>query len=154
MSLFKNLLVKSLNESEAFEGEELDAVEEVPADEDLNLDDDYSLEADEPVEEDIALGAMVKVQDASSFTADELGVDEDDFEDFKIKVEAGEYAIVFDIDDDSPELVDIVFEDGLEIFKIPKLMLALVDDEEEEDVQPVEDEEVVEEEPLESDEEI
>ena len=141
MSIFKEMLVKRLNESEAFEEEELDAIEEFPEE-----DIDAEIEEPAPVEDDITLGAMVKVQDASSFTAEELGVDEDDFEEFKIKVAAGEYAIVFDIDNDNPALVDIVFEDGLEIFLIPRLMLELIEDEEEEDIQPTDDEPALEDE--------
>jgi hypothetical protein len=138
MGIFKEMLVKRLNESEAFEEEELEDIEDIPAEDDLeSLDSD--IEEPAPIEDDIHLGSMVKVQDATSFTAEELGIDDEDFGDFKIKVDAGEYAIVFDIDDDNPSLVDIVFEDGLEIFMIPRLVLAIVEDDEEEDLQPTDD---------------
>jgi hypothetical protein len=147
MSIFKKMLDESLNEKDELSDDFLET-EELPTEEELPeepIEDEEAIEEEEPAD-DIHLGAMVKVQDATSFTAEELGIEEDEFEDFKIKVEQGEYAIVFDIDDESPDLVDIVFEDGLEIFRIPKLVLSIVDEDAEEDVQPVEDEEVVDEE--------
>jgi len=78
---------------------------------------------------DIDLGSMVRVIDGESFIADDLELSEEDFAEFQTKVESGSYAIVFDIDDDNPEVVDIVFEDGLEVFKIPKLNLEIIEDE-------------------------
>jgi hypothetical protein len=45
----------------------------------------------------------------------------------KILAGMGFTAIVFDIDDEQPELVDIVFEDGLEIFRIPKIALEVTE---------------------------
>lgn len=84
------------------------------------------IEATDPVEiEEILLGSIVKVLDASTYTPEDLSLTDEEFEEFKVKVDAGDTAIVFDEDDDNPELVDIVFEDGLEIFRIPKLDLEL-----------------------------
>lgn len=80
-------------------------------------------------ESEIKLGSLVKVLDASSYTATELVLDDDEFESFKLKVEDGLSAIVFDIDDDNTDLVDIVYEDGLEIFNLPKLNLEIVENE-------------------------
>jgi hypothetical protein len=78
----------------------------------------------------ICLGSMVHVINSEGLTAEGLGIDEDDFSDFLIKVAAGETAIVFDFDDENLALVDIVFEDGLELFFVPILMLELEEDEE------------------------
>ena len=107
-----------LTESEEYE-EPLDT-EEVPE------------ETETPEEPEIELAMMVKVIDADSFIADDLELSEEDFEAFKAKVEEGATAIVFDIDDDDPSVVDIVYEDGLEIFKIPKINLQEIADEDDE----------------------
>ena len=97
---------------------------------------------DEPAE--INIGSLVKVIDADSFTAKDLDMTDDKFEEFQAKVEAGAQAVVFNEDEDDPTLVDIVFEDGLEAFKIPKANLEDLDLEKEAE----EDEEKIEEEPI------
>ena len=97
---------------------------------------------DEPVE--INIGSLVKVIDAESFVAKDLDMTDDEFEEFQAKVEAGTQAVVFNEDEDDPTLVDIVFEDGLEAFKIPKANLEDLDLEKEAE----EDEEKIEEEPI------
>ena len=97
---------------------------------------------DEPVEETepIVVGSQVVVIDGSIYTAEELGLDNDEFELFIDKTDMNETAVVFDEDDDNPDLVDIVFEDGLEIFNIAKTNLEIFEPEaiEPEEV-PVED---------------
>ena len=107
--------------------------EEMPVDE---------IPEDEPVE--INIGSLVKVIDADSFTAKDLDMTDDEFEEFQTKVEAGAQAVVFNEDEDDPTLVDIVFEDGLEAFKIPKVNLEDLDFEKDAE----EDEEKIEEEPI------
>lgn len=82
---------------------------------------------------EINLGDMVLLTDFESFILNhrEL-VHEDDLENLKMKVEAGEGAVVFDVDEDRNDLVDIVFMDGYEIFAIPKSYLKLIEDEDDE----------------------
>lgn len=74
------------------------------------------------------LGSMVRVVNIDGLTAAELELDEEDFEDFKVKVESGEYAILCDFDDDNKDLVFIVFCDGLEVYGISTSRLMVVDD--------------------------
>ena len=85
------------------------------------------IEDETEVESNVVLGSVIKVLDASSYTAEELNLTDEEFEAFQSKVEDGLTAIVFDIDDEQPELVDIVFEDGLEIFRIPKIALEVTE---------------------------
>lgn len=94
------------------------------------MDDTAELPVEEQLEEDvpdIEIGQLVKVIDAEAFTAEELEMDDDDFESFVSKVEEGEVAIVFNENDDNSTLVDIVFENGLEAFNIPKINLQITD---------------------------
>jgi hypothetical protein len=112
---------------------ELELPEEMPVDE---------IPEDEPTE--INIGSLVKVIDADSFTAKDLDMTDDEFEEFQDKVEAGAQAVVFNEDEDDPTLVDIVFEDGLEAFKVPKVNLEDLDLEKDAE----EDEEKIEEEPI------
>lgn len=91
------------------------------------LDEPLEDEVTSEVESDVVLGSVVKVLDTTSYTAEELFLTDEEFQTFQTKVEDGLTAIVFDIDDEHPELVDIVFEDGLEIFKIPKINLEVTE---------------------------
>lgn len=95
------------------------------------------IESDEDAEP-VTVGSQVIVIDASVYTAEELGMEHDDFENFITKADANEPAIVFDEDDDNPELIDIVYEDGLEVFNLPKTNVELFTPEEIEPVEPIE----------------
>lgn len=110
-----------------YEAEKMDYNDAVDIDETVQ-DDEYEDE-DTEIESDVTLASMVTVIDASLYTAEDLGMNEDQLEEFKTKVDNGDIAIVFDEDDDNPNLVDIVFEDGLEAFKIIKSNLELAEDE-------------------------
>lgn len=102
-----------------------------------NMEYTDALDIDKPEQDtsceecyEISLASQVKVKsDANTFIPEDLGMDEDQFEDFKNKVLNGETALVFDENDDNPTLVSIVYEDGLEAFDIPKVVLELVSDE-------------------------
>jgi len=102
--------------------DELDNLDELP-----ELEDAPETEVEVPV---IELGMQVNVIDADSFVAEDLGLSEDDFEEFKAKVEEKAYAIVYDINDDDDTIVNIVFEDGMEVENIPKINLVEIDEEE------------------------
>jgi hypothetical protein len=117
--------------------EEFDTVKNTEIDDTEGLPEEDYVDDLEPIEDDgeeFDVGSIVTVVDASSFTAEELEIDEEDFEEFQKAVESGLQAVVFDVDDDDESLVDIVYESGLEIFKIPKLMLNLVIDEDDADL--------------------
>jgi hypothetical protein len=112
--------------------EKLDDIDDLEEFKPLELPEDGDESEDElPKGEDIELGTLVKVVDVDSLDADSLDLSEDDFEDFKSKVEDGDIAIVFDIDidDDDATVADIVFRDGFEVFKIPTVNLEVTDDE-------------------------
>jgi len=117
---------------------EMELPEEMP-EEEMPVDE---IPEDEPAE--INIGSLVKVIDADSFTAKDLDMTDDEFEEFQAKVEAGAQAVVFNEDEDDPTLVDIVFEDGLEAFKVPKVNLEDLDFEKDAE----EDEDIITEEPI------
>jgi len=131
-------IMRKLCEHKGDEGEEeVDPDLEMP-EEEMPVDE---IPEDEPAE--INIGSLVKVIDADTFTAKDLDMTDDEFEEFQAKVEAGAQAVVFNEDEDDPTLVDIVFEDGIEAFKVPKVNLEDLDLEKEVE----EDEEKIEEEP-------
>jgi hypothetical protein len=76
----------------------------------------------------VELGSMVKVKDVSCLTSDQLGLCQEDFDELIIKAGIEELCIVFDINEENEDLVDIVFEDGLEVFGISTSHLKLVED--------------------------
>lgn len=121
-----NKLLKTLCESEINEEEFEDLPLEDLGTEEIVDDADLDLELPEETEEvdsTIDVGSLVSVVDSGAFTAEELSLSDDEFEDFKSKVDAGELAVVFDVDDDDINKIDIVFEDGLEIFNLPRVAL-------------------------------
>ena len=97
-------------------------------DEDMEeVESEFDEESEELPESEIVVGSIVTVMDASSFTADELELTDEDYDSFVSKVDAGETAVVFDIDDEDENKIDIVFSDGLEIFNFPRLALELTE---------------------------
>jgi hypothetical protein len=134
MGKFDKLLREVSETEEPIEPVEIDDGDSLPVDELDALDAGDDLDPIEDDGEEFDVGSLVTVVDASSFTAEELELDEEDFEEFQAAVEAELTAVVFDVDDDDPNLVDIVYESGLEVFKIPKLMLNLVIDEDDADL--------------------
>lgn len=118
--MFKKLLKEELDGLEGLEDiltdppeDELEGIEEVPG-----------ASEEEDIDDGLGIGTQVTVQDSGSFTAEELGMTEDDFATFHQKVEESAYAVVFDINDEDQNKVSIVFEDGFEVFDIPRIILA------------------------------
>ena len=112
---------KAENLTEAVE-DEMPELSEMP-EEEMETPED----AVEPSE--IELGSMCKVIDADALTAADLGLSDEDYEEFKAKVEEECYCIVYDINDDDDTLVNIVFEDGMEVENVPKINLQTIEDE-------------------------
>ena len=75
----------------------------------------------------VYLADVVEVLDTSVYSADSIEGDEEDFKDFLDKVAAGETALVFDVDEDDPRWVSIVFGDGLEVWNIHRLTINVID---------------------------
>lgn len=71
------------------------------------------------------IGTVVTVIGASLYTPELLGMADGEFTVFQEKTRNWEMAIVIDYEDDDPNYVVIVFEDGLEAHGIHKLTLAV-----------------------------
>ncbi|MDD2898341.1 MAG: hypothetical protein PHI31_06470 [Desulfuromonadaceae bacterium] len=71
------------------------------------------------------IGTVVTVMNAVIYTSELLGMAAEEFTVFLEKARNGEMAIVIDYEDDDPNYVVIVFEDGLEAHGIHKLTLAV-----------------------------
>lgn len=126
MSTFKDIKT-TIFEQEGFEPTE---IQEIPEFEDAidSIDDDIDV-IEEPACE-IFIGSSVSIIElGEDFDPSEHQLDDDEYEELQSKVEDGEKAIVFDELDDDPSKVSIVFENGLEVFSIPKTMLTCHDDE-------------------------
>ena len=125
--------LKKLYEAEDMDYQEATDISDEVVDEPVEEIED---EVVEEGNEDITVASMVTVVDASSYTAEDLtdktGAAEpftdENLEDFITKVENKEVAVVFDEDNDNPNMVDIVYEDGLEVFNIIKSNLELAED--------------------------
>lgn len=118
---------KVLCEEEGFVPTEIpefeDAIEEVDA-----------IETSTEVSDcDIYLASKVKVIDIEGLVPADHDMDEDALTNLQAKVDAGTKAIVFDEIEEDESLVSIIFEDGLEVFRIEKSRLQCCDDDEEED---------------------
>lgn len=73
----------------------------------------------------IQLNSEVRVIDGSRYAANHLNFNKEDFAKFQQKVETWAYAKVFYESEDNPEMVSIVFEDGLEVANIARSDLKL-----------------------------
>lgn len=81
-----------------------------------------------------ALADLVKLVIPSVYSAELLDMEENEFQEFLRKAEDAEIATVFDVDEDDPRWVSIVWEDGLEIINVHRKTLKVVCyDEDEED---------------------
>lgn len=80
--------------------------------------------------EDFEIGCLVKVIDIEGYTKEQLQIDSDDFQEVLSKILDGNIGVIFDVDEDDERFVDVVFDDGIEIYGIctSRLMLVVDDD--------------------------
>lgn len=81
-----------------------------------------------PPEEDrvaLDIGDVVKLVNPSVYTPELLDMDETEFQEFLKKAATGETALVFDVDDDYPQYVGVIWEDGLEAVNIHRMTLKI-----------------------------
>lgn len=74
------------------------------------------------------LGEMVRVINVTGLSADQLCITEEEHQDLIMKFQIGLCGVIFDVDEGNESLVDIVFEDGLEVYRVPVSHLVLEDE--------------------------
>jgi hypothetical protein len=77
----------------------------------------------------IHVGSIVKVIDISGFTTEQLRISDFVYYDLLYKSETSDICLVFNINEEDEKFVDIVFENGFEICRVPRSVLIEADDE-------------------------
>jgi len=77
---------------------------------------------------EIDIGSMVQIIDISGLEPRQLQIDEEDFQELVHKIVTGDTGVVFDVDDEDENFVDVIFDDGLEVIGISKFRLLVVED--------------------------
>jgi hypothetical protein len=77
---------------------------------------------------EIDIGTMVQVIDLSGLEPRHLQIDEEDFQELVEKITNGDTGVVFDVDEEDNNFVDIAFENGLEVFGISVFRLQVIED--------------------------
>jgi hypothetical protein len=79
---------------------------------------------------EIDIGSIVQVIDISGLEPRDLQIDEEDFQELVLKIANGDTGVVFDFVDEDENFVDVIFDDGFEVFGISKFRLLVVEDDE------------------------
>jgi len=105
----------------------------------ITVEDLEEMETYDPSSEEnriaLDIGDLVKLVHPSIYTAELLDMKEHEFQEFFRKAEEAEIATVFDVDEDDPRWIGIIWGDRLEAFNIHRKTLKVVcydeDDEDE-----------------------